>query len=151
MTNDAFESLGAAVARFINDLRASNARPISAPFVADEILKSLPHFTVFTELESSAAYMGIAQVARQALRKAHDREYDPQEVAQASLDLPEASLLNGGYSVLREREPVYVPRLDMTRSDMEYICGKFDALSEHFARHSRALRADWERRNAQAA
>lgn len=124
----------------------SNARCCSCAYTSWRVTISL-----FTELEATAAYMGIAQVARAALREQHKREYDPNEVAQVPLDLPEAALLNGGYSVMRDDEPVYVPREEMTRADMEYVCAKFDALSEHFARHSRALRADWERRNAAAA
>ena len=148
MTEEQLGSLHALVAQFIGERRASNDQPIPAPFVADQILESLPHRSMMTEIEATAAYMGIAQVARAILRVNHDREYDPEQIAQHSLDLPESMLLNGGYSVLRKSDPVYVPRLRMTREDMEYVCAKFDALSAHFARHARALRADWERRNA---
>ena len=150
MTDEQAASLTSAVSRCILEMRQAG-RTLSAPFVAERVLETMPHRALFTDVEETAAYIGTAQVARESLRRLHDREYNPKEIAQQSLDLPEAQLLNDCYSVYREREPVYVPREEMTRADMEYVCAKFDALSEHFARHSRALRADWTRRNAAAA
>ena len=145
------DSLRAIVEQFIEKLRQGNAVAISAPYVADSVLAGMPHSGIFTDAEKTAAYIGIGQVARSILQSRHSAEYDAQRVGQQSLDLPEASLLNGSYSVLREGEPIHVPRLQMTRSDMEYVCAKFDALSGYFARASRAVRADFERRNASAA
>jgi len=147
MTRTQEETLSRVVNGFIEDLRMKNAQPISVPFVANSILESLPHTSILNDVEATAVYMGIAQVARAALRGQHDREYNAERIGQQEIDLPESSLLNGGYSVMREKEPVYVPRLQMTRADMEYVCAKFDALAGHFARASRALRAEWHRVN----
>lgn len=144
-------SLNAIVLKFVSELQATGALPISAPYVAGEILAGLTHYSVMDEVERSAAYMGIAQVARETLRKSHAQQYDPAHAAQEELALPEAALLNEAYSVMRDDEPVYVPRTMMDRADMEYVCKKFDALAGYYARASRALRADWERRNASAA
>lgn len=144
----AASSLNAVVQRFIGDLQSTGALPISAPYVAGEILAGFVHYGLMDEVERSAAYMGIAQVAREVLRKHHAQQYSPESAAQDDLALPEASLLNRAYSVMRNDEPVYVPREMMERADMEYVCRKFDALAGYYARASRALRADWERRNA---
>jgi len=144
-------SLNAVVQQFIGDLQSAGALPISAPYVAAEILAGFMHYDLMDEIERSAAYMGIAQVARDVLRRHHKQQYDPENAAQVDLALPEAQLLNGSYSVMRNDEPFYVPRVMMERDDMEYVCRKFDALSGHYARASRALRADFERRTASAA
>jgi len=144
-------SLHEVVNAFIGALRTANAQPISAPFVAESVVAQLPHADIFTRAEREAAYAGVSNAARSILQDRHSTEYDATRIGQESLDLPEAALLNGGYSVLRGKEPVYVPRLQMTRHDMEYVCRRFDALSGYFARASRALRADFERRNSLAA
>ncbi len=145
------DTLRLRVQMFIDLLRADNAVPISAPFVAAEICKEMPHADVFVLIEQEAVYRGVSSVAREVLRDAHNREYDEQRIGQEELDLPEASLLNGGYSVIRDREPIYVPRLQLTRKDVDYVCARFESLSRHFARHARALRAEFERRNSRAA
>jgi len=139
------------VESFINKIRAQNSQPISAPFVGDAITASMPHAAVFSLAEKTAVYIGACTVAREILRGRHKHAYDAERIGQGELDLPEAALLNDGYSVMRADEPVYVPRLQMTRADMEYVCSNFDGLSEYFARASRALRADYERRNLIAA
>lgn len=144
-------SLRDLVENFVGTLRQTNAQPISAPFVAETLTNSFPHSSVFTDAEKTACYMGVAQVAREILRNGVSKEYDANRIGQETLNLPEAALLNDGYSILRGKEPLYIPRLHMTRADMEFVCKRFDNLSEHFARASRALRADWERRNAMAA
>lgn len=145
------ETLREVVTAFVVECKGASGVEVSLPFVANAVVEKMPHAGDFTVIEREAAYIGTAQVAREVLRKQHDEEYDPKHISNKQFEFYEASLLNGGYSVLRGSEPVYVPRQRMTRDDMEYVCAKFDALAGHFARASRALRADFERRNVSAA
>lgn len=131
----------------VNNLREQQVL-ISAPFVARQIVRGFPHAHILHPEEWTAAYIGVAQIVRELLRKRHEDEYDAESCAQINLDLPESSMLNAAYSVMRNDEPFYVPRDQLTREDMEYVCSRFDRLSGYYAKHSRALRSEWERRNS---
>lgn len=133
----------------ISTMRDHGITEIPAPLVAQQICERFPHYSELDTLEREASYIGVAQVARDVLRNRHNAEWSARDAESKTmrLDLPEESLLNDAYSVQRSGEYVYVDREAMTREDMEYVCAKFLALSQHFDLAARAVRADWMRRN----